>query len=78
MIKLVLEIKEAKTKELENIKAIRTDVSIEEIGTNATKIEKEVSNIMKERLGIEEKVQFVNRSKNKKDVNELLKELFSI
>lgn len=78
MIKLIIEINEVKNRNFSNIKATRCDVDIKEICTNVTSSENEVSDILKERIGVENKVQLVNRSKNKKDVEELLKELFSI
>ena len=58
MVKLILTINEKRSLNLKDVSAIRTDISIKEIGKNATKGEIKVSDILKERLKINEKLQF--------------------
>ena len=68
MVRLEITIKE--------INAIGTEVSIQEIGRKATKNEKEVSNILKKRLKVDEKLQFESENeKIKKVIEEILKSL---
>ena len=68
MVRLEITIKE--------INAIGTEVSIQEIGRKATKNEKEVSNILKKRLKVDEKLQFQSENeKIKKAIEEILKSL---
>ena len=58
------------------ISAIGTEISIQEIGRKATKNEKEVSNILKKRLKVDEKLQFESENKKiKKAIEEILKSL---
>lgn len=74
MIKLTITINEKATLNLKDITAIGTDISIEEVGKNATKTEIKVSNILKERLKVNEKLQFESNSKkSKEELIELLK-----
>lgn len=80
MIKLVIEIKEENSIELKNIKAIGTNISIHEIGIMATKVEEKVSNMLKGKLNIDEKIQIENFSTTpkedlKKELEKLLKRL---
>ena len=68
MVRLEITIKE--------ITAIGTEISIQEIGRKATKNEKEVSNILKKRLKVDEKLQFESdNEKIKKAIEEILKSL---
>lgn len=68
MVRLEITIKE--------ISAIGTEVSIQVIGTKATKNEKEVSNILKKRLKVEEKIEFISENeKIKMAIEEILKSL---
>ena len=68
MIKLEITIKE--------ITAIGTEISIQEIGRKATKYEKEVSNILKKRLKVDEKLQIEsNKEELKEQFEKLLKSL---
>ena len=68
MVRLEITIKE--------ISAISTEVSIQEIRRKATKNEKEVSNILKKRLKVDEKLQFESENeKIKKAIEEILKSL---
>ena len=76
MVKLILTINEKTRLNLKDISAIETDISIQEVGKNATKGEIKVSNILKERLKVNEKLQFENNSKkSKEDLKEELIEL---
>lgn len=76
MVKLILTINEKTTLNLKDIDAIGTDISIQEIGKNATKAEIEVSGILKERLKVSEKIQIENISKKSRE--DLTKELIKI
>lgn len=76
MVKLILTINEKTTLNLKDISAIGTDISIQEVGKNATKAEIKVSDILKERLKVNEKLQFESNSKkSKEDLKEELIEL---
>lgn len=74
MIKLEITIKENEVIKLEDTVAIDTEVRIIEKGKNATKGEKEVSNIIKKRLNVNQKYQVENCT-NKKSDKEILQEL---
>ena len=68
MVRLEITIKE--------ISAISTEVSVQEIGREATKYEIEVSNILKKRLKVDGKIQFESENeKIKKAIEEILKSL---
>lgn len=54
MVKLILTINEMTSLNLKDITAIGTDISIEEVGKNATKAEIKVGNMLKERLKLNE------------------------
>ena len=76
MIKLEITIKEINSLDYKEINAIGTEISIQEIGRKATKSEKEVSNILKKRLKVDEKLQFESENeKIKKAIEEILKSL---
>ena len=60
MIKLEITIKEINSLDFKEMTAIGTEISIQEIGRKATKSEKEVSNILKKRLKVDEKIQVEN------------------
>lgn len=76
MIKLEITIKEINSLNYKEISAIGTEISIQEIGRKATKYEKEVSNILKKRLKVDEKLQFESENeKIKKAIEEILKSL---
>lgn len=76
MVKLILTINEKTTLNLKDIRAIGTDISIQEIRKNATKAEIKVSNILKERLKVNDKLQFESNSKKSKE--ELKEELIEL
>ena len=69
MVRLEITIKETNSLDYKEISAIGTEISIQEIGREATKNEKEVSNILKKRLKVDEKLQF--ESENEKIIDEI-------
>ena len=76
MVRLEITIKEIDTLDFKEITAIGTEISIQEIGRKETKSEKEVSNILKKRLKVDEKIQFESENeKIKKIIKEILKSL---
>ena len=76
MVKLEITIKEINSLDYKEISAIGTEIAVREIGSKATKNEKEVSNILKKRLKIDEKIQFESENeKIKKTIEEILKSL---
>lgn len=76
MVRLEITIKEINSLDYKEITAIGSEISIQEIGRNATKNEKEVSNILKKRLKVDEKLQFESENeKIKKVIEEILKSL---
>ena len=76
MVRLEITIKEINSLDYKEINAIRSEISIKEIGRKATKNEKEVSNILKKRLKVDEKLQFESEDeKIKKVIEEILKSL---
>lgn len=76
MVRLEITIKETNSLDFNEMTAIGTEISIREIGGKATKNEKEVSNILKKRLKIDEKLQFESENeKIKKAIEEILKSL---
>ena len=76
MVKLEITIKEINSLDFSQMTAIGTEISIQEIGRKATKNEKEVSNILKKRLKIDEKFQIEsNKEELKEQLENLLKSL---
>ena len=76
MVRLEITIKEINSLDYKEITATGTEISIQEIGRKATKNEKEVSNILKKRLKVDEKLQFESENeKIKKAIEEILKSL---
>lgn len=76
MVKLEITIKEIDSLDYKDITAIGTEISIQEIGRKATKYEKEVSNILKKRLKVDEKLQIKsNKEELKEQLEKLLKSL---
>lgn len=76
MVKLEITIKEINSLDYKEITAIGTEISVQEIGREATKYEKEVSNILKKRLKIDEKLQIEsNKQELKEQIEKLLKSL---
>ena len=76
MVKLEITIKEINSLDFNEMTAIGTEISIQEIGRKPTKYEKEVSNILKKRLKINEKLQIEgNKEELKEQLEKLLKSL---
>lgn len=76
MVRLEITIKEINSLDYKEISSIGTEVLVKEIGREATKSEKEVSNILKKRLKVDEKLQFESENeKIKKAIEEILKSL---
>ena len=76
MVKLEITIKEINSLDFSEMTAIGTEISFQEIGRKPTKYEKEVSNILKKRLKVDEKLQFESENeKIKKVIEEILKSL---
>ena len=74
--KLEITIKEIDSLDYKDITAIGTEISIQEMGRKATKYEKEVSNILKKRLKVDEKLQIEsNKEELKEQLEKLLKSL---
>lgn len=77
MIKLVLEIEEEKIKDIDDIRAICCNVNFTEMRSEATEGEIKSSEILQQKIGIEDKIQINNNcrlEKNRKIVD-LIKEL---
>lgn len=76
MIKLEITIKEINSLDFKEMTAIGTEISIQEIGRKATENEKEVSNILKKRLKVNEKFQVeTKKDELKAELEKLLKSL---
>ena len=76
MVRLEITIKEINSLNYKEIAAAGTEISIHEIGRKVTKNEKEVSNILKKRLKVDEKLQLESENeKIKKAIEEILKSL---
>jgi hypothetical protein len=76
MVKLEITIKEIDSLDYKDITAIGTEISIQEMGRKATNYEKEVSNILKKRLKVDEKLQIEsNKEELKEQLEKLLKSL---
>lgn len=76
MVRLEIRIKEINSLEYKEIAEVVTECSIYETERKATKSEKEVSNILKKRLKVDEKLQFESENeKIKKAIEEYLKSL---
>ena len=75
MVKLEITIKEINSLDFNEMTAIGTEISIQEIGRKPTKYEKEVSNILKKRLKVDEKIQFESEDEKIKAIEEILKSL---
>ena len=76
MVKLEITIKEINSLDFKEMPAIGTKVSLKEIGKQASKYEREVSNILKKRLRVDEKYQVEsNNEELKEQLEKLLKSL---
>ena len=78
MIKLILEIKEKKVKQTNNLVITSCKVDTTEIGNMCTKAEKKCCDILKERMNLGKDTEAINLSSEKnadKIINELLKSI---
>ena len=76
MIKLEITIKEINSLDFKEMTVIGTEVSLKEIGMDASKYEREVSNILKKRLKADEKIQVeTKKDELKAELEKLLKSL---
>ena len=76
MVKLEITIKEINSLYFKEMTAIGTEVSLKEIGKHASKYEREVSNILKKRLKVDEKIQVeTKKDELKAELEKLLKSL---
>lgn len=76
MVKLEITIKEINSLDFKEMTVIGTEISIQEKGRKATKYEKEVSNILKKRLKVDEKIQVeTKKDELKAELEKLLKSL---
>ena len=76
MVKLEIRIKEIDSLDFNEMTAIGTEVSLKEIGKDASKYEREVSNILKKRLKVDEKIQVeTKKDELKAELEKLLKSL---
>ena len=76
MIKLEITIKEINSLDFNEMTVIGTEVSLKEIGKQASKYEREVSNILKKRLKVDEKIQVeTKKDELKAELEKLLKSL---
>ena len=76
MIKLEMTIKEINSLDFKKMTAIETEILLKEIGKHASKYEREVSNILKKRLKVDEKIQVeTKKDELKAELEKLLKSL---
>ena len=76
MIKLEITIKEINSLDFKEETVIGTEVSLKEIGKQASKSEREVSNILKKCLKVDEKIQVETKNDElKAELEKLLKSL---
>ena len=76
MIKLEITIKEINSLDFKEMTAVRAEVSLKEIRKHASKYEREVSNILKKRLKVDEKIQVeTKKDELKAKLEKLLKSL---
>ena len=75
MIKLEITIKEINSLDFKEMTAIETEILLKEIGKHASKYEREVSNILKKRLKVNEKFQVES---NKQELKEQIEKLLNL
>lgn len=76
MIKLEIRIKGIKSVDTKDFCVIGTEIEIREKGRKATIYEEEISNILKKRLKVDEKLQIeINEEEIKEQLEKLLKSL---
>lgn len=79
MITIKIEIKEKEIKEIKDKVAKRIECQIVQEGKNYTKGEKEVADIIEDRLHLKNNIEVIDRTKKKEvDFEELLNNLFSL
>ena len=83
MIKLVIEINEEKTLKVEDFTATSCHINISEYGRNPSVHEKKISNILKDRLNVQEKIELegnkgqitLTKGELKRELEKILKRL---
>lgn len=79
MIEIKIKIEEKEAKEIKNKVAKRIDCQIIQEGKNYTKGEKEVADIIEDRLHLKNNIEVIDKTKKKEvDFEELLNKLFSL
>ena len=79
MITIKIEIKEKEIKEIKDKVAKRIECQIVQEGKNYTKGEKEVADIIEDRLHLKNNIEVIDKTKKKEvDFEELLNKLFSL
>lgn len=79
MIEIKIKIEEKEAKEIKNKLAKRIDCHIIQEGKNYTKGEKEVADIIEDRLHLKNNVEIIDKTKKKEvEFEELLNKLFSL
>lgn len=79
MIEIKIKIEEKDTKEVKEKIAKRIECQITQEGRNYTKGEKEVAEIIEDRLHLKNNVEIIDKTKKKEvDFEELLNKLFSL
>lgn len=79
MIEIKIKIEEKEAKEIKNKLAKRIECEITQEGKNYTKGEKEVADIIEDRLHIKNNIEIIDKTKKKEvDLEELLNKLFSL
>ena len=79
MIEIKIKIEEKEAKEIKNKLAKRIECQITQEGKNFTKGEKEVADIIEDRLHLKSIVEIIDKTKNKEvSFEELLNKLFSL
>ena len=79
MIEIKIKIEEKEAKEIKNKLAERIECQITQEGKNYTKGEKEVADIIEDRLHLKNNVEIIDKTKKKEvEFEELLNKLFSL
>lgn len=79
MIEIKIKIEEKEVKEIKNKLAKRIDCQITQEGKNYTKGEKEVADIIEDRLHLKNNIEVIDKTKKKEvGFEELLNKLFSL
>ena len=79
MIEIKIKIEEKEAKEIKNKLAKRIECQIVQEGKNYTKGEKEVADIIEDRLNLKNNIEVIDKTKKKEvEFEELLNKLFSL